>query len=76
MRLHHALAFVTLLCASSAFAQSEDTAKQVEAGPRARKMHVTEAPHSPLFVEQKDAPGVSKTAMHSDAIRIFDKAKD
>jgi hypothetical protein len=81
MRLHRVLPLVALLCScvlwtSGAFAQTEDRPKQVEAGPRAKKMHVTEAPHSPLFIEQKEVPGLSKTAMHSDAVRLFDKAKD
>ncbi|MEO6954646.1 MAG: hypothetical protein ABI321_22800 [Polyangia bacterium] len=84
MRLHAAqiACFAAVGCfAVAAFADtgSADQSKQLELGSgpfavRPRKLPTT---YAPLFVEQKDTPGVSKTNLRSDfAPRLQQKLKD
>ena len=87
MRLHTAqiACFATVSCfAALALADtgSADQTKQLElpsgqVAVRPRKLQATFSPYAPLFVEQKDTPGVSKTNLRSDpAPRLQQKLKD
>ena len=79
MRLHLLLAAsFALLVAGTARAEHGDAAKSLEstqgASPRASKVR---APQASLFLEQKEAPGASKTTLRMDgAPRLSQKSKD
>jgi hypothetical protein len=71
MRLHRLLIAVSLLCGGLASAQTAlDQTKEASARPKKDAM-----PHAPLFVEQKDAPTMAKTAA-APAPRVGSKSKD
>ena len=82
MRLHLTAAAVSFCCAAPAFAEEPvHAAKPLEpvraSGVQAGKTQALFAPKVQLFVEQKDAPAVSKTAVRAEATqRLAVKPKD
>ena len=79
MRLH-LLALAAIACVSNAAFANETTApKRLEQGRSARpgKLSALFSTQVQLFIEQKEAPTASKTAMRLESTpRLSDKLKD
>ena len=79
MRLHLLATLILVSLAGSAKAEVDrsDSAKPLEPATHHAKKTSFFAPQAPLFVEQKEAPAASKTALRlNTSPRFGDKSKD
>jgi hypothetical protein len=79
MRLHLLATLILIGFAGTAKAEVDhsDSAKPLEPAARNAKKTSFFAPQAPLFVEQKEAPAASKTALRlNTSPRFGDKSKD